>query len=414
MRSRSVEPNGHDYYLSEESGPNTSSLSEPEIHGLLAERLQAKMCRNFDIADNIQNDLITAGVFVQDGLKEWRADGVPFGDMNGGRTSGSRSDRNRDYAKSIHSPPIVGGIEEKLIDALVNERQKCKLMRAYEKADAIREGLRGKYNILIDDRLREWSVGGDFGEEHNAQREMASALSNRGYLMSASSLPLSPENEAYVTERVEERSVAKKNRDFDTADSIRDELSAQFDIAIQDKLKQWSVGGDFGPDGPSPKSRGVYVRRGGGELTEEEVDTINKLIMERYHAKKDRDYDTADDIRDHLRNTYNIQLDDKSSEWHVDSAEFVQVSDPGTAEVSQYDIDIIAAKIAERHVYKVNRDYESADAIRDELNEKFGVQLDDRTKEWRCVLFAGEGDSSADNLDGEMDGFFDKSEPVEE
>jgi len=69
-------PNGHDYYLSEESGPNTSSLSEPEIHGLLAERLQAKMCRNFDIADNIQNDLITAGVFVQDGLKECRADGV--------------------------------------------------------------------------------------------------------------------------------------------------------------------------------------------------------------------------------------------------------------------------------------------------------------------------------------------------
>lgn len=209
---------------------------------------------------------------------------------------------------------------------------------------------------MIDDRLREWSVGGDFGEEHNAQ----------------------------------------------------------FDIMIQDKLKQWSVGGDFGPDGPKPKNRGVYARRGGGTLTEEEVDTINNLIMERHHAKRDRDYDTADDIRDHLRNTYNIQLDDKSSEWHVDSAEFVQVSDPGTAEVSQYDIDIIAAKIAERHVYKVNRDYESADAIRDELNEKFGVQLDDRTKEWRCVLFAGdEGGSSADDLDGEMDDFFEKSEPVE-
>jgi cysteinyl-tRNA synthetase len=49
--------------------------SEPEIHELIAERLQCKMSRDFNTADAIQADLIAAGVYVHDGLKEWRADG---------------------------------------------------------------------------------------------------------------------------------------------------------------------------------------------------------------------------------------------------------------------------------------------------------------------------------------------------
>lgn len=367
---------------------NSSTLSDTEIHELLATRLQAKLRRDFQTADGIQFDLIDAGVYVHDGNKEWRADGIPFGDMgtdgrNPSRSSGSRSDRNRDYTKSIHSPDVEG-VEDRLVEALIKERQKCKMLKSYEKADAIREGLREKYNILIDDRLKEWSVGGDFGPEHNAQREQSQAFTSRGYIMSASSDPLSPEDEEYVTAKVEERSDAKKNRDFETADYIRDELAGKFNVSIQDKLKQWSVGGDFGPDGPKP--RGVYTRRGGGDLTDEDIIEITKLLGERSGAKKNRDYDTADDIRNHLRDTHNIQIDDKSMEWHVDSPDYVQTFEPGAADVPQYDIDIIAEKIIERHAHKTNRDYDLADAIRDELNEKFGVQIDDRTKEWRCVL----------------------------
>jgi len=414
-------PNGHDYYPCEDAGGvNTSTLTEPEIHELLADRLQAKLRKDFDTADGIQYNLIESGVFVHDGNKQWRADGVPFGDMGSGRgpgkTTGSRSDRNRDYTKSVHSPEVEG-IDERLVDALVKERQKCKLMKSYGKADAIREGLRNKYNILIDDRLKEWSIGGDFGEEHNAQRELSEAFKSRGYIKSASSSPLSPEDEEYITARIEERSIAKKNRDFETADYIRDELNEKFYVVIQDKLKQWSVGGDFGPDGPKP--RGVYKRRGGGNLTDEEVEIINKLLSERSDAKQNRDFDTADYIRLNLRDNYNIQIDDKSREWHVDSPDFVQVSEPGAAEVPQYDVDIIEAKIAERHAHKINREYEAADFIRDELNEKYGIKIDDRTKEWRCVLPADEGamysevnDSSVSQnmeedleLDGNMDAF---------
>jgi cysteinyl-tRNA synthetase len=122
---------------------------------MLAERLQAKMSRDFQVADGIQRDLIEGGVFVHDGMKEWRADGVPYGSFDSsdgrgpGRTSGSRSDPS--YTKSPYSI-AVEGVEDSVIDALVAERLMNKMMRSYDNADSIREELRSQYNVLVDDR----------------------------------------------------------------------------------------------------------------------------------------------------------------------------------------------------------------------------------------------------------------------
>lgn len=392
-RKKQFGPNGHDYHPCEDAGPIASSLSEPEIHSLLAKRLEAKLSRNFDVADGIQVELMDNGVYVNDGMKEWRADGVPFGDLGGGgrrgqpgKTAQSRSHRNSmEYVKSVHSSQVEGA-EDELINKLVMERSKCKVMRDYGKADSIREGLRTKFNVLIDDRLREWSVGGDFGEEHNAQRELSMAFRNRGVVKSASSIPLSAEDEAFVQMRVDERSRAKNDRNFDLADEIREELLVNFDVTIQDKLRQWSAGGDFGAEGGRRKKpRGVYTRRGGGDLSEEDVETITNLLKERSEAKKDRDFDTADEIRDALRNNWNVAVDDKAMEWRVDSDEYVQALNIGQRELSSEEIAIISAKLAERYQCKIQRDYEEADSIRDRLAEEFGVVIDDRNKEWKCV-----------------------------
>ncbi len=50
----------------------------------------------------------------------------------------------------------------------VKERTKLKMMREYVKANTMREGLRTRFNVLINDRLKQWSTGGGFVEEHNA------------------------------------------------------------------------------------------------------------------------------------------------------------------------------------------------------------------------------------------------------
>jgi cysteinyl-tRNA synthetase len=332
-------------------------------------------------------------------MREWRADGVRFGDIGGGRGPGrARNDRpNKAYARSAHSTDVEGA-EDSHIDALVNERGDCKTTRDFEKADSIRNELQTKFNVLIDDRLREWSVGGDFGEEHNNLRDIASAFNNRGYEKSATSKQLSPEDEEVVKARLEVRSQAKKDRDFTTADEIREELAAGFDVVIQDKLKQWSVGGDFGADGgPRKPLRGVYTRRGGGDLSEEDLESINIMLQNRTAAKKDRDFDTADEIRSHLIGTYSLSIDDKAMEWRVDSGVFVQVSEPGTKELSPENIETISAKLAERMACKLDKNYEAADAIRYGLERDFRVSIDDKNKEWKCMLPAGEGASVAES-----------------
>ena len=247
-----------------------------------------------------------------------------------------------------------------------------------------------------------WSVGGDFGEEHNKRRELSHQFATRGYIKSQSSLPLSEEDEAFVQEQLDERAAAKRDRDFRTADSIRENLLQEFDVSINDKMKLWSVGGAFDEaGGKSRPARGVYTRRGGGNLSEEAVSEIQELLMERYQYKKNRDFDSADAIRDDLMNRYDVKIDDRSSEWRVDTDEYFPSS---TGNLNEETIEEINEKLAQRFQCKRDRDYEAADAIRDQLGEAYGVVVDDRTKEWRVEsIVEVEEDDFFKDLDAALD-----------
>ena len=223
-----------------------------------------------------------------------------------------------------------------------------------------------------------WSVGGDFGAEHNSSREMAHQYANRGYVKSTSSLALSPEDEAFVQEQLDERSAAKRDREFQTADDIRENLLQQYDVSINDKEKLWSAGGAFAETGRN-EARGVYKRRGGGNLSDEVVQEIQDALMERYHHKKDRNFDEADAIRSDLEDRFDVRVDDRSGEWRIETDEYFPAS---TADLSAGDIELIADKLRQRFMCKRDREYDTADAIRDELRDRFGVVVDDRTKEW--------------------------------
>lgn len=255
IKKQPLGPNGHDYQQSMESIEiNSSMFTEPDIHTLLAKRLQAKFDRDFQTADAIQMELINGGVYIQDDLREWRADGVPY--ENGGAGSGGSGRRGKNdnndmqYTKSTHSsqelPSDNANISDTLIQKLVHERAKYKFTRQYDKADLVREGLRTKFNVIIDDRLRQWSVGGDFGSEHNAVRESLELLGNRGYIKSSSSLAAidyansdnngddeedgddagdGKEMEEYIQHHVDARAAMKKDGKFDAADKIRLDLA---------------------------------------------------------------------------------------------------------------------------------------------------------------------------------------------
>jgi len=96
-----------------------------------------------------------------------------------------------------------------------------------------------------------------------------------------------------------------------------------------------------------------------------------------------------------LRETWNVFVDDKTREWRVETDVYVQALNTGYTEVSSETIAIISAKLVERLAYRRDHNYEVADSIRDELADEFGVEIDDKNKEWKCENF-GEDASDAD------------------
>ena len=97
------------------------------------------------------------------------------------------------------------------------------------------------------------------------------------------------------------------------------------------------------------------------------------MLLERYKAKKQRDYDTADQIRNELISTFNIRVDDRSNEWRVDTNDYAMA---GENSLSEEDVAFIDSKLKERFACcKHVHEYDAADAIRDELGLKLGLVL---------------------------------------
>ena len=103
---------GHDYNLSPDAGPptNATAMDEQDIHALIAKRMQCKMRRSFREANQIQRQLEQQyGVYVQDGMKEWRADGVLYEDCQAGKqvettTAMTNPTNNPPSANKRHPP----------------------------------------------------------------------------------------------------------------------------------------------------------------------------------------------------------------------------------------------------------------------------------------------------------------------
>lgn len=285
----------HDYKLSPDAGPNSSTLSDEDIVALIGDRRQAQRDRDFEEADDIRHQLKLAGVYVEDGLKEWRADGIPFDTMRG-KIRGHASTLPTSLCRSEHSLAFDNDNDAKIANDLLAQRTKFKSGRNYEKADSIRDRLYESYNIRIDDRLGEWSIGGNFGtDEDESHWATKSSEESLAYTKSATSgeLPSSADEE-YVQARVDERMRAKRTRNYELSDSIRDDLYNTFEVTIHDKINEWSVGGDFGEDNSwthvVPVEEELVKKK---ELAEDdgEFDTS----FESYYAEQDSQEGQGDD-----------------------------------------------------------------------------------------------------------------------
>jgi len=408
-------PLGHDYSPSSlASAPLPTAPPIPQIHAAIALRLQAKLSRNFDEADKIQLKLVERGVYLNDRTKEWRADGVCFIDPSEGRRA--VGDRDRPYVMSQHSLPFEptgttveppneddGGGSSVSIAELVAQRAEHKRSQRFTEADSIRQTLLQTYDITIDDRIREWSVGGSFGPVADLKRAHSTVVVNRSYTQSTSSMELPPGvDEGEIQQKVDERMVARVEGRYSVADAMRSSIEEEYGVIIHDTIRMWSVGGSFGRDDPvkfkadAKRTYTEYKRRGGGDLSEEELVQIGENIEKRFQAKLKRNFEVADEIRSMLHGTYNIFIDDKNREWQVLCDDYVQIDvDVGEEQrkLTVEEVEMVTARLLERATFKREKQYAEADAIRDQLQDVFSIIVDDRTKEWKVTSGSVGGNS---------------------
>ena len=210
--------------------------------------MECKFARDFQSADEIQSTLESSGVDVHDGFKEWRADGEQWGRSN--RRDGGRGGGGGGYgAPKVYSQrgPGKGLTTEQIetIEGMVSERSEAKAVGDYNRADEIFDSLATDYNVNVDDKNSEW------------------ALLNEEYLLDVEGTSLVPDEgvQSAIGKKLGERVLARKARDFDLADNIRDELRREYVVEIDDRSKEWVVVAPEGGEWADDEADGDFVSK---------------------------------------------------------------------------------------------------------------------------------------------------------
>jgi hypothetical protein len=230
----------HEYTLEVNSDPTINeacSFTEDQIHLLIAKRLECKKSRKFDDADKILDALNKYGIYLQDKKRKYRVDGQ----NHFGRRK-RYVQRGGSYGLSEQEDGLA------LVEELVEERARYKRMREYHKSDEITIVLKEKYGVNVNDRRREWMVeqkgAAVHNDEENDHEHNSITESYVPTLLAPKDHPthtMSDETKEFIQNRLRDRLMARKKKDYKAADRIRDELMEEYSILIDDRTKEWKV-----------------------------------------------------------------------------------------------------------------------------------------------------------------------------
>jgi cysteinyl-tRNA synthetase len=184
------------------------------------------------------------------------------------------------------------------IQKLVDQRNRHRNDRNFKVADELRQKLYDDFGTIIDDDASEWIV-----------RKKLRKTSKSAKLKRRGDGALSPEDEASIVRLVKERSLAKYEQNFPRADQLLERLMKEFNVRIDDKKREWMLISD----------QYVFAKKKSASVDADALVHITQKISERASAKLNADYALADSILDELSREYNVQADDRTREWWIES-----------------------------------------------------------------------------------------------
>ena len=183
------------------------------------------------------------------------------------------------------------------VESLIRARDDARKRRNYKVSDSIREELKFKFGIHIDDRLKMWwtSMDGKTVPEV-IQNIKGDGKWSVGGLAPWRQIPTTPENDACVNPDLVEgllkqRDIARREKDFATADSLLEQARTAPDgdlsLRIHDESRTWRIWTDAPPPRPlathlSPEEQCIAIVQ---EHAPSKIHEI-KLMLERFPGRE--------------------------------------------------------------------------------------------------------------------------------
>ena len=148
--------------------------------------------------------------------------------------------------------------EYKGIRALIKARDGARRRNNYEASDEMREQLKKSYGVQLDDRLKMWWISWD-GKVVPENVASVKGEGRWGGLPPWRQIPTTPENDACVNPDLvngllKQRDIARKEKDFRTADALLEEAKESpgnsLQLRIHDESRTWRIWTDTPPPRP--------------------------------------------------------------------------------------------------------------------------------------------------------------------
>eukprot|EP00747_Dinoflagellata_sp_TGD_P182521 gnl/TRDRNA2_/TRDRNA2_36801_c0_seq1.p1 gnl/TRDRNA2_/TRDRNA2_36801_c0~~gnl/TRDRNA2_/TRDRNA2_36801_c0_seq1.p1 ORF type:complete len:433 (+),score=91.92 gnl/TRDRNA2_/TRDRNA2_36801_c0_seq1:86-1300(+) len=197
----------------------------------------------------------------------------------------------------------------------------------------------------------------------------------------------SPHGSGEIVRLVVGREQARMNKDWELADSYREQLTA-LGVTLFDKTNQWKCAdGRMGQiptfkeleNGVDVEEKAMQTPGNYNGPADGSEDYIKHVVFLREQARAAKDFEAADRHREELKEM-GVEVFDKEKIWKASNGACgIVVGYRGTGELTDLEINTL---IIEREKARQGNDYNKSDMIRDEL-KLHGVTILDKEKIWR-------------------------------
>lgn len=238
------------------------------------------------------------------------------------------------------------------IESLLKDRNRAREERDYDTSDRIRDNLKFNHDIHLDDRVKLWWISDD----RSVPRSVSGAIREKSSDLwrcadEDNAKLLSSEDREMVESLIKERDQARRRKDFDESDGIRNDLKFKNNIHLDDRLKLWwnAVDNEVPKSVSDIKGEGRWGKASPWRMIPTtpsndacvSADVVQGLLNQRDIARKEKDFKTADLLLEQARTSpdgdLNLRIHDDSRTWRIWTEAPPRVQTKRVTSISAYD-----------------------------------------------------------------------------